>query len=58
MIACAYPIVKFKLRNAIGNTVPPIDEANETIPRAVDRLLLNQWAIILITGPNMTPHET
>jgi hypothetical protein len=58
MIACAYPMVTFKLRNATGNTVPPIDEANEIIPRAVDRLLLNQWAITLITGPHTTPHET
>ena len=57
MIACAYPMATFKLRNATGNTVPPTDEANEIIPRAVDRLLLNQWAIILITGPNMIPHE-
>ena len=48
----------FKLRNATGNKVPPIDEANEIIPKAVDRLLLNQWATILITGPNMTPQET
>ena len=48
----------FKLRNATGNTVPPIDDANEIIPRAVDRLFLNQWAIILITGPNTTPDET
>jgi hypothetical protein len=48
----------FKLRNTTGNTVPPIDEANEAIPMAVDRLLLNQWAITLYTGPNMTPHET
>jgi hypothetical protein len=50
-------MVTFKLRNATGNTVPPIDEANAIIPRAVARLLLNQWAIILNTGPNMTPHE-
>ena len=48
----------FKLRNATGNRVPPIDEATETIPSAVDRLLLNQCATILKTGPNMTPHET
>jgi hypothetical protein len=58
MIPCAYPMVTFKLRNATGNTVPPMDEANEIIPKAVDRLLLNQWATRLITGPNMTPHET
>ena len=51
-------MVTFKLRNATGNTVPPIDEANEIIPKAVDSLLLNQWAATLITGPNMTPHET
>ena len=38
--------------------MPPIDEANEIIPKAVDRLLLNQWATTLITGPNTTPHET
>jgi hypothetical protein len=57
-MACAYPIATFKLRNATGNRVPPIDEANATIPRAVDRLLLNQWATTLNTGPNMTPHET
>jgi hypothetical protein len=50
-------MVTFKLRNATGNTVPPIDEANEIIPKAVDRLLLNQWATTLITGPNTTPHE-
>ena len=47
----------FKLRNATGNTVPPTDEANEIIPKAVDCLLLNQWATMLITGPNVTPHE-
>jgi hypothetical protein len=47
----------FKLRNVTGNTVPPTDEADEIIPRAVDRLLLNQCATILTTGPNMTPHE-
>ena len=47
-----------KLRNTTGNTVPPIEEANEIIPKAVDCLLLNQWATILITGPNTTPHET
>jgi hypothetical protein len=58
MIARAYPMVTFKLRNTTGNTVPPIDEANEIIPKAVDNLLLNQWAIILITGPNTTPDET
>ncbi len=57
MIACAYPMATFKLRNATGSRVPPIDEANEIIPRAVDRFLLNQWAMILNTGPNMTPHE-
>jgi hypothetical protein len=51
-------MVTFMLRNATGNTVPPIDEANEIIPKAVDRLLLNQWATILITGPNTTPHDT
>lgn len=51
-------MVMFMLRNATGNTVPPIDEANEIIPKAVDRLLLNQWATILITGPNTTPHDT
>ena len=38
--------------------MPPIDEPNEIIPKAVARLFLNQWAITLITGPNMTPHET
>jgi hypothetical protein len=38
--------------------VPPIDEANEIIPKAVDSLLLNQWETTLITGPNTTPHET
>ena len=58
MMACAYPIVTFKLRKVTGNTVPPIDEANEIIPRAVDCFLLNQWATILITGPNTIPHET
>ena len=47
----------FKLRNATGNIVPPTDEANEIIPKAVDCLLLNQWATMLITGPNVTPHE-
>ena len=47
----------FKLRNTTGNTVPPIDDAKEIIPNAVDRLFLNQWATILITGPNTTPHE-
>ena len=26
-------------------------------PNAVDRLLLNQWAIILVKGPYITPHE-
>ena len=50
-------MLTFKLRNATGNTVPPIDEANAIIPRADDRLFLNQWAIILNTGPNITPHE-
>lgn len=57
IITCTYPMATFKLRNTTGNTVPPIDDAKEIIPNAVDRLFLNQWAIILITGPNMTPHE-
>ena len=57
MITGAYPMATFKLRKATGNTVPPIDDAKEIIPNAVDRLCLNQWATILITGPNMTPHE-
>ena len=48
----------FKLRNAIGNTVPPTDEANEMIPKAVECLLLNQWATMLVTSPKATPHET
>jgi hypothetical protein len=34
-----------------------MDEPSEIIPKAVARLFLNQWAITLITGPNMTPHE-
>jgi len=58
MITCAYPMVAFKLRNATGNTVPPIDAENEIIPKAVDTLFLNQWATILITGPYRIPHET
>jgi len=57
-MACMYPTVAFKLRNATGNTVPPIDDAKDMIPNAVDRLLLNQWAMILVIGPYMMPHET
>jgi len=49
--------VAFKLRNATGNTVPPIDDAKDIIPKTVDRLLLNQWAMILVIGPYITPHE-
>ena len=56
-MTCAYPMVTFKLRNTTENTAPPIDDTKETIPSAVDRLFLNQWAMILNTGPNMTPHE-
>ena len=57
-IACTYPTVAFKLRNATGNTVPPIDDAKDIIPNAVSRLLLNQWEMILVIGPYITPHET
>jgi len=38
--------------------VPPIDDAKDIIPNAVDRLLLNQWVMILVIGPYITPHET
>ena len=51
-------MVTFKLRNTTGNTVPLMDDAKEIIPNAVDRLFLNQWETMLITGPNTTPHET
>jgi hypothetical protein len=37
--------------------MPPIDEEKAATPRAVDRLLLNQWAMTVITGPNMNPQE-
>ena len=47
----------FKLRNATGNTVPPTEEANEMIPKAVECLLLNQWATMLVTSPKATPQE-
>jgi len=53
----AYPTVTFKLRNAIGRSVPPIEAMQATMPKAVDRLLLNQWAMIPIIGPKMIPHD-
>jgi len=37
--------------------MPPMDEAKAMNPSAVLRLFLNQWAMTLITGPNITPHE-
>ncbi len=37
--------------------MPPIDDAKDIIPKTVDRLLLNQWAMILVIGPYITPHE-
>ena len=38
--------------------MPPMDDANDITPNAVDRLLLNQWAMMLVIGPYITPHET
>jgi hypothetical protein len=38
--------------------VPPLDDLKDIIPNAVDRVHLNQWAMIVVTGPDMTPHET
>jgi hypothetical protein len=43
-------------KNATGNTVPPIDDAKDMIPDAVDCHLFNQWAMILVIGPYR--HET
>jgi hypothetical protein len=53
-----YRTVTFKFRNAAGNFVPPLDDLKDIIPNAVDRVHLNQWAMIVVTGPDMTPHET
>jgi hypothetical protein len=38
--------------------VLPMDDAKDIIPNAVDRLLLNQWAMMLVKGPYIIPHET
>ena len=38
--------------------MPPMDDAKDITPNAVDRLLLNQWAMMLVIGPYITPHET
>jgi hypothetical protein len=38
--------------------VPPTDDTKATTPKAVDRLFLNQWAMMAITGPNMKPDDT
>ena len=54
----AYPTISVKLRNTTGNNVPPMDDVKATTPKAVPRLFLNQWAMMLITGPNTIPHDT
>ena len=38
--------------------MPPIDDVKDMITNAVDRVHLSQWTMIVVTGPNMTPHET
>jgi hypothetical protein len=53
----AYPTAFFKSDIATGNTTPPMDDPKAMIPKAVTRLLLNQCAMTLITGPNMKPHD-
>lgn len=47
----SYPTSGISLREAIGNTVPPVDDPKAVTPIARLRLVLNQWPMIPTTGP-------